>query len=68
MVELKLADPEDLKLDNRNLKIGQPYWLKSSITGNFEGCYIINEETDPFEVLNWLKNEMIYIPIIKTTS
>lgn len=67
-INLKQASPEELKKDAKNLFIGQPYWLKSKIEGVFEGPYFINEDTDPFEIRDWLLNEMVYIPIRGRTS
>jgi len=64
-IKLKLASPEELKKDSKNLLIGQPFWLRSKTEEVFEGPYLINEETDPFEIGLWLHKKMIFIPICK---
>lgn len=63
-VKLRLAEPADLKADDKTLKFGQPYWLKSSIDGKFDNkAYILSINTDPSEIKNWLERNMIYVPI-----
>tara|TARA_R100000306_G_C4339575_1_gene124518 strand:- start:119 stop:370 length:252 start_codon:yes stop_codon:yes gene_type:complete len=62
-IKLRKAEPEDLKIDSRTLKRGQPFWLKSMITGKFDNKpEIISLETDPGELAEWLRNDMIYVP------
>ena len=63
-LKLRLADANDLKVDSRTLKRGQPFWLKSMITGKFDNKpEIISLETDPGELAEWLRREMIYVPV-----
>tara|TARA_R110002050_G_scaffold126085_3_gene246759 strand:- start:621 stop:869 length:249 start_codon:yes stop_codon:yes gene_type:complete len=62
-INLRKAEPEDLKIDRCTMKRGQPFWLKSMITGKFDNKpEIISMHTDPGELAEWLKNEMIYVP------
>lgn len=63
-IKLRLADAYDLKLDNRTLKVGQPFWVKSMITGKFDNKpEIITPATNTDELAAWLANNMIYVPI-----
>jgi len=63
-VKLRPAEPSDLKADTKNLKIGQPFWLKSQITGKFDNkAYILSYDQDPAEIAEWLNKKMIYVPI-----
>lgn len=63
-VKLRLAEPEDLKVDARTLRYGQSFWLRSIQTKAFDNkAYIINQDTDPLELATWLKNKMIYVPV-----
>lgn len=44
-------------------KIGQPYWLKSELTGKFDNRnYQINENTDWTEFREYMKREMVFVP------
>jgi hypothetical protein len=44
-------------------KLGQPYWLKSQTTGNFDNRnYQIDEDTDWPEFKDYLRREMVYVP------
>jgi hypothetical protein len=62
-VSLRPAQAEDLKQDAKNLRIGQPLWIKSKHTGKFDNKpVIISEDTDPFELGRWLKEEMLFVP------
>jgi hypothetical protein len=62
-VKLRKAVADDLKVDNKNLKIGQPFWLRSNTTGEFDNKnYLISEETDPYDIFKWLQFGMIWIP------
>ncbi len=69
-VKVRKATPEDFKEVVRynssnkpvmGLRLGLPYLLKSKNTGNWEGWYITDGTTDPKDIADWLKNEMIYI-------
>jgi len=62
-IKLRLADSDDLKIDSKNLKIGQPYWVKSMFTGEFDNKnLIISSDTDVNELAIMLKNNMVWIP------
>ncbi|MAR57222.1 MAG: hypothetical protein CMM93_08575 [Rickettsiales bacterium] len=63
-VFLKLATADDLKVDQKTPKLGQPFWVRSCNSGQFDNqAYIIDEDTDPYEIANWLEQDMIYIPV-----
>jgi hypothetical protein len=63
-IQLRPAEASDLKSDNMTLKQGVCFWLKSIKTGSFDNKhYIINQDTDPFELKYWLDQKMIYVPI-----
>lgn len=63
-IALRLAEPEDLKIDNRNLRIGLPIWIRSMITGEFDNSpVILDEYTDPKEIAHWLYHKMIYVAV-----
>tara|TARA_R100001530_G_C4308923_1_gene152488 strand:- start:1170 stop:1421 length:252 start_codon:yes stop_codon:yes gene_type:complete len=62
-INLRKAEVADLAIDKKTLKRGQPFWLKSMITGKFDNrMEIINIDTDPGELAEWLRNDMIYVP------
>jgi len=62
-INLRKAEVADLAIDKKTLKRGQPFWLKSMITGKFDNKpEIISLETDPVELAEWLRNDMIYVP------
>ncbi len=64
ILKLRPAEAADLKIDSRTLKRGQPFWLKSMITGKFDNRpEIISLETDPGELAEWLRRKMIYVPV-----
>lgn len=45
-------------------RIGQPYWLRSTIEGRVDNKpYLISEETNWEELREYLKLGMVYIPI-----
>lgn len=63
-VKLRKALPNDLKINNQQLKIGYPYWQRSVQTGDFDQrTYFLSEHTDPFELKHQLDNEMIYVAV-----
>ncbi len=43
-------------------KIGQIYWVKSQITKQYEGPYIIDEQTDMNFLGHYLERKMVFIP------
>lgn len=44
-------------------KIGQPFWIKSEITNNFDHInYQISEHTDWTEFKDYLRRGMVYVP------
>ena len=48
---------------NKTPKYGQPYWLRSQETGEFDNRnYQISEDTDWTEFKDYLRREMVYIP------
>jgi len=61
-LEVRLADATDMKLNDNKLRIGQVYFLKSLRTGKMEGVYQLSRRTNPFQIKEWLDNEMIYVP------
>jgi hypothetical protein len=60
-LKVRIALPEDLKENDYKLKYGQPFWLRSGVTNKFEGPYIINSDTDPYEIAEWFKQKMIFV-------
>ncbi|HUI31986.1 MAG TPA: hypothetical protein VLY84_00085 [Dysgonamonadaceae bacterium] len=45
-------------------KIGQPFWLKSEATGLFDPInYQISENTDWEEFKDYLRRDMVYVPV-----
>lgn len=63
-IQLRKAVPEDLKTDSKNLKVGQAFWLKSAITGEFmKGPINLNWDIDVDDLADWLRNGMIYVPV-----
>lgn len=66
IVEIKLrkAEPEDFKIDNKTMRIGQPFWYKSLKTGRYSNhASILTKDTDLKEFTWQLKNGMIWVPI-----
>jgi len=63
-IKVRLATPEDLKKDSKTLNYGQPFWLRSMFTGEFQNQPMkITEDTDPKELAEWLRFNMIYVPV-----
>ncbi|WP_027064544.1 hypothetical protein [Maribacter sp. Hel_I_7] len=64
VMKVRKATASDLKLDDKTLNYGQPFWLKSMVTGEFMNQPLkIHENTDVDELASWLKNNMIYVPV-----
>jgi len=64
VIKLRKARPDDLKTDAKNLKFGQAIWLRSQQTGHFmAGPLRITRDIDIVELTEWLRNEMIYVPV-----
>lgn len=61
--DIRPAERNDIALDKINLRFGQVFFIKSMITQKFEGPYKISELTDPQELGEWFKFEMIYVPV-----
>ena len=63
-LKLREAKASDLKLDDKNLILGVPYWLKSSVTGKLSiQNYYTSIDTDVFQLAEYLKFKMVYIPL-----
>lgn len=63
-IMLRKAEPDDLKIDDKTLRFGTPYWIRSMKTGKFDNRhYIINADTDVSELAQYLMNDMIYVPV-----
>ena len=75
-IKMRLGKTSDFKIEVAELneqgilqnvikpKLGQPYWVKSKDTGKFDNRnYQISEDTDWPEFRNWLRNEMVYVPL-----
>ena len=61
-IKLRLARPEDLKIDDDTIKMGYPFWLRSSVDGTFDQrTYFIDQDTDLQEISDWLRLDMIYV-------
>lgn len=74
-IKMRLGTSKDfkkevLKLNEQGIletkiepKEGQPYWLKSQITGKVDNRnYQISEDTDWPEFKDYLRREMVYVP------
>lgn len=62
VLSLRKAEADDLKIDKKTLKIGQPFWLRGA-DGRFDNKpQIISKDQDPEEIKMWLQYEMIYVP------
>lgn len=70
-IEVRLAKPIDLKTtiwdvstqkNKEILIIGQPYLLKQA-SGNWEGWYILTEDTDPLDIASWLEAKKMYVAV-----
>ena len=64
LLKVRKALPSDLKIDDKKLNIGLVFWLRSMVTGQFMNEPMkIHSEIDVYELSEWLKNDMIYVPI-----
>ncbi len=62
-VILRKADFWDVFHSVSKKRIGQPYWLKSTLTGNLDNkSYLVSEFTDSKELKAWVEKGMVYIP------
>lgn len=63
-IKVRPAEPNDLKIDSRTLRVGLPIWIKSMITDEFDNSpVILDEYTDPKEIAHWLHHKMIYVAV-----
>ncbi len=62
-LSLKKAVPEDLKKDKSTLRFGQTYAIINGDGKTLSGLHIINEETDPMELAQFLEQERILVPM-----
>jgi hypothetical protein len=63
-IKLRKATPEDLKVDDKTLKLGQPFWYKSLKTGEFSNqAYFITNDIDVHELSWQLDHGMIWVPV-----
>lgn len=62
-LEIKLADRDDIAIGQRNLRVGQIYFLYSTLNKAFEGPYTITEASNKYELGQWLQSKMIYVPL-----
>lgn len=63
-LKLRLAEADDLKIDDHTMKFGAAFWLRSSQNGEFQNFPMrITEDTDPHEISTWLELKMIYVPV-----
>lgn len=63
-IELRVAEPADLKFDQQTLKIGQPYAICSPDEESVQGFFVLKGDEDPFVLRMFLQKEMIYIPLV----
>ncbi|WP_340074511.1 hypothetical protein [Leptobacterium sp. I13] len=61
--DIRPATRDDMKISPYQMRIGQLFFLVSKLTGKPEGVYQITEDTDPYDIKNWLENNMIYVPV-----
>lgn len=60
---LKKADFWDLFYNANKKRVGQPFWIKSIQTGNFDNkAYLVGELTDSRELKGWIEQGMLYVP------
>jgi hypothetical protein len=63
-IKLRKAKPEDLKINDQTLRIGQPFWYKSLQSGKFSNhAYFITNDIDLYELKWQLEHGMIWVPI-----
>jgi len=62
--QYRLATAEDLKANRNTLRLGQIYIVKSLVKNTFNGgLKVINNRTNPAQLLTWLNNNQIYVPL-----
>lgn len=60
---LRKAERDDLAIDKKNLRIGQPLWVRSLITGNVDNHpIIISNDIDRIQLTIWFENDQLYVP------
>ena len=63
-IKLRVATQDDLKVDDENLKVGQPFWYKSLQSGEFSNkAYIVSYDMNLDELKWQLDNGMIWVPV-----
>jgi hypothetical protein len=62
-IAFRLAVPSDLKQDQQNLKIGQPYAITKDEGDTIAEVYIIKGDEDPFILKHYLENHWIFVPV-----
>ncbi|MHA7843826.1 MAG: hypothetical protein ACX93I_10935 [Winogradskyella sp.] len=63
-IQLRKAEPEDLKLPDDTLKVGQPFWYKSLKDGTFDNkAYVMSYKMDLQEFSWQLQHGMIWVPV-----
>lgn len=62
-IQIRPAEPEDVKASSSSLLIGKMYFLKSEISGKYSGPYYISDYTDIPEFTQWFKRGMVYVGI-----
>ena len=61
-LELRKAIPEDFKIDQWNLKLGQPYAVLDE-DGHVRIFDVIREDLDLFIFARFIKDGKVYVPL-----
>ena len=62
-VTFRPADPEDLKVNNKEMRIGQAYLVLNKENQKLSGFHIIDQETNAHQLAYWFKNDQLYVPV-----
>lgn len=62
-IVLRRAQLWDVFHNGHNKRLGQPYWLKSMVTGKFDNKgYLVENFTNAKELKKWVECEMLFVP------
>ena len=63
LVEFRKATPIDLKIDRKNMRIGQTYAVSQDNGQTVDGIFSIKGDEDPFILKHYLENDMLLVPV-----
>lgn len=61
-VELRKAKPEDLKIDRKRYRIGQPFCVCTNDDENVNGIYVLKGDEDPYILKRYLDEGQLFVP------